>query len=277
MVLSPYGVRAKGFYAVTQKHPEIGVPYTPFAILLDKYSGFFGFHHNTGKPWGVLPIGDGDRRAFDFLNTVFPNTMRQGGTPENERLVATVCGDTFDVLVTGVTNDLLNMYPVVIILGEHEFLPETVAVLKLYLKASGRLYLTKFHANQLGPTCAELRKSGRVELFNNTNAADRKQLLEKLRQEYVPVAVNGKVEYLVNRMPDGWVIGLINNEGVTKDRLIATKVDSSKDQNVTVGLKWGQVKSANEWCTDKLLPVKDNAVSVSVPAGEVRIVEMSMH
>jgi len=277
MVLSPYGVRAREFYAVTRKHPEIGVPYTPFAVLLDKYSGFFGFHHNTGKPWGVLPIGDGDRQAFDFLNTAFPNTMRKGGTPEHERLVATVCGDTFDVLVTGVTNDLLNMYPVVIILGEHEFLRETVAVLRAYVKAGGRLYLTKSHTKQLGPAYAELRKAGGVELFDNTNETGRKQLLGKLRHGYVPVRVSGKVEYLVNRMPGGWLVGLVNNKGVTKGRLTPTKLDRSKGQNVTVGLKWGQVKSANEWCTDKSLPVEDNAVLVPVPAGEVRIVEFAEH
>jgi hypothetical protein len=273
MVLSPYGVRARAFYAVTQKHPEIGIPYTPFAVLLDTYSGFFGFHNNTGKPWGVLPIGEGDRRALDFLNTVFPNTMREGGTPEHERLVATVCGDTFDVLVTGVTNDVLNMYPVVIILGEHEFLPETVAVLRAYVKAGGRLCLTRSHINILGPAFEGLRNAGNVTLFDNTNERSRKRFLAKLRHVYVPVAVRGKVEYLVNRTPRGWLVGLVNNEGVTKGNLTPTHVDRSKGQNVMVELKWGQARSASEWCTDRSLRVQNNAVLVPVPAGEVRIVE----
>ncbi len=271
--LSPYGQRAKKFYAITQKHPEIGIPYTPTAVLLDKYSGFFGFHFNTGMPWGVLQPTDGDRRAFDFLNTAFPDTMRQGGTPEHQRLVATECGDTFDVLVTGVKHDLLKMYGALIVLGDHEFLPKTVDTLKSYVADGGELCLTQFHADQLGATFTELQRVGTVQLFDNTSNAGRLRLLKHLRDTYVPVDVSGRMEYLINRTPRGWVVGLVNNEGVTKGNLTATKVDHSKAQTVTVRLRVGTVKSAEEWYTEMPLKVADNAVKVFVPAGEVRIVE----
>ena len=272
--LSPYGVRAKKFYAITQKHPEIGIPYTPIAVLLDKYSGFFGFHANTGMPWGILQPTEGDRQAFDFLNAAFPNTMRLGGTPEHERLVASACGDTIDVLVTGVRNDLLRMYPAVIVLGDHEFLPETVATLEEFLRGGGTLYLTRSHAAQLGPAFAKLQAAGKVQIYDNSGSAGRTRLLEHLRDTYVPVAVSGKMEYLVNRTPTGWVVGLVNNEGVTKDFLGPTKIDRTKDQRVSVKIRVGKVRSAAEWYDDKALRVNDNAVTLDVPAGEVRIVEL---
>jgi outer membrane protein assembly factor BamB len=41
-------------------------------------------------------------------------------------------------------------------------------------------------------------------------------LLKSLVQAFVPVRVEGNVEILINRMPAGWVIGLINNNGVLK-------------------------------------------------------------
>lgn len=271
--LSSYGCAAQRFHAVAQKHPEIGIPYTPMAALLDKYSGFFGFHNFTGMPWGVLPIGPGDRQAFDFLNTFFPNTMRAGGTPEHERLVAAPWGDSLDVLVTGVRDDLLRMYPVVIVLGEHEFLPETTSALQSYVKHGGELFLTQTQADQIGAAMAEGKAAGRVHVYDSDTRESREALLRRLQEKYVPVAVGGKIEYLVNRTPTGWVVGLVNNEGVTKDNLTATKVDRSKDQTVAVRLKAGTAKAAKEWCNDQILDMRNNTVSVGVPAGEVRIVE----
>ena len=274
--LSPYGKLAQKLYAISQKHTEIGIPYTPFAVLLDKYCGFFGFQHGSGKPWGVLPVGEGDQRMYDFFNTIFPDTMREGGTMEHERLVASLCGDTFDVLVTGVGNELLNMYPVVIIVGDHEFLPQTIDVLKSYLEAGGELYLTKFHIDQLGTAYAELQAAGMVRLFDNTNKIGRMDLLRDLRDNHLPVQVSGKVEYLINRMPTGLVIGLVNNEGVQKDRYSAARLDPSKKQMVKIRLKAGFMRSAEEWYEDTALPVRDNSVSIEVPAGEVRIVELRL-
>ncbi len=271
--LSSYGKRAKRFYAITQKHPEIGIPYTPFAVLLDKYSGFHGFQKRTGHPWGVRPPGDGDRSALEFFNTVFPESIGRVGLPEQQRLVASVCGDTFDVLVTGVGSSLLNLYPVVIALGEHEFLPETVQLLQRYVAAGGELVCTEAHATQLGPAFAALQQSGKVRLFDDTSEAGRNELLVHLRDSCLPVAVSGHVEYLINRTPTGWVVGLVNNEGVTKKRMTATVVDRSKDQTVTVTLRQGHVTAASEWFEDRPLKVVDNAVTVTVPAGEVRIVE----
>jgi hypothetical protein len=85
--------------------------------------------------------------------------------------------------------------------------------------------------------------------------------------------ISAKVEYLVYRRSSGRAIGLVNSKGVIKDRLTATKGDHSKDPTVTVRLKWGRAKSAHEWCTGKSLPVQDNAMSVVISAGEIRIVE----
>ena len=41
--LSPIGRRAQKFLALASKHPDIGVPYTPFALMFDRYCGYTGF------------------------------------------------------------------------------------------------------------------------------------------------------------------------------------------------------------------------------------------
>ncbi len=91
-------------------------------------------------------------------------------------------------------------------------------------------------------TTLAARKQG-VELlpYEQRFVAEVARVMKGLRDEYVPVRVTGAVEFTVNWRPTGWLIGLINNEGVTKG-------------NTT--------------------PVKDNRVSLDIAPGEVRIIEL---
>ena len=40
--------------------------------------------------------------------------------------------------------------------------------------------------------------------------------LGQLREELLPIRVSGRVESLNNRTADGWIVTLVNNEGITK-------------------------------------------------------------
>jgi hypothetical protein len=53
-VLSPVGERAQQFMDVTTRNPDRGIPFTPFAIMLDQYAGFGGIMHEVPRPWGLL-------------------------------------------------------------------------------------------------------------------------------------------------------------------------------------------------------------------------------
>ena len=41
-------------------------------------------------------------------------------------------------------------------------------------------------------------------------------LLKELATEALPLRVYGDIEFQLNRLPDGWVITLVNNKGVVK-------------------------------------------------------------
>lgn len=309
--LSPIGKRAQKFVEVTTSHPDRGIQYTPFGVILDHFAGFNGYHYIAPRPFNVLDPTPGDIYIHVFFDTVFPGSMRRDMVPglgdtspwfnawsEDRCLVRSPYGDSFDVFLspppgvetdaakkyplnpnlgnmyydTSIYQDKLNMYPVVIVLGDHEFLMETTMVLGRYLKQGGRVFITQEHADRLGPKCDTLRKVGRLELYDPRNIAG---LMAKLSEEYLPIKVEGNLEYIINRTARGWVVGLINNEGVSKRPSKAVEVDPSKTQQAVVALKSGALSAANEWCTESKLDIANgNAVMLEVPPGEVRIVEL---
>jgi len=319
--LSPIGKRAKDFMLLVKKHPDIGIPYTPFAIMLDKYCGFNGFPLTQPRPWNVLLPSLPDREISLFLDIIFSKSMYLDFIPgvdieqADRRLVKSPYGDSFDVLLSNVSLEVLKSYPVVICLGEHEFLPETVENLILYLESGGKLFLTYAQAAQLSVKFQTLKKAGDVTLFGldekhlpdnidtsrwytpahwgadeATLAARKKavellpyevyfkesvsQVMSDLYEQYMPVSVSGEIEFTVNRREGSWVIGLINNEGVTKGNMSPVELDTSKKQTVNIFLKHGITKSTKEWCLEQELEMDQNSVTVEVPPGEVRIVEL---
>jgi hypothetical protein len=104
-------------------------------------------------------------------------------------------------------------------------------------------------------------------------------LLAHLFSDATPVEVRGDVEYLVNRTERGWVVTLINNQGVYKPQQGMAQVDRSAVVNVSVRLRGGRtVASAREWTEEQELPLaREGAaetVRLSIAPGGLRIVEL---
>jgi hypothetical protein len=235
---------------------------------------------------------------------------------EDRRLVDSPYGDSFDVLLSNVRLDVLNAYPVVVCLGEHEFLPATCDRLLQYLKGGGRLFVTYSQAEQLGTRWDEFRQAGQVERYGldkqdlpstietarwytpahwgadaATLAARKKavellpyerhfksevhRIISGLVEQYLPVRVSGEVEFLINRTSRGWIVGVVNNRGVTKENMRPVQIDPSKKQTVRVGLRSGLITQACEWCLTERLPIQADGVAVEVPPGELRIIELT--
>jgi hypothetical protein len=96
-----------------------------------------------------------------------------------------------------------------------------------------------------------------------------------------PVRVNGEVEYLVNRNERGWVITLFNNRGVYKPQQGLASVRRDEAAEVTLeGFPSARFKAAAEWTNGAELKVlrgeHTDTVRLSVPAGGVRIVELTL-
>jgi len=103
-------------------------------------------------------------------------------------------------------------------------------------------------------------------------------LLAHLFADATPVKVSGDVEYLLNRNNDGWLVTLINNNGVNKPQQGMAQVD--RKQVVTAGITWRgeSISAARDWISEKSLEVKkDNGagrVSVTLAPGAIAIVEL---
>ena len=102
-------------------------------------------------------------------------------------------------------------------------------------------------------------------------------LLAHVFADATPIAVEGDVERLINRTESGWVVTLINNNGVMKPQQGMAQVDRSAVVTVTLALRGQAIKSAREWTDNKALDVnKQGAVTVTIPPGGVAIVELSL-
>ncbi len=89
-----------------------------------------------------------------------------------------------------------------------------------------------------------------------------------------PVKVTGDVEYLSNRTANGWIVTLLNNNGVFKTQQGMAQVDRSAYANVTISLPGQQIQSATEWTNDT--PLKANAGSIShqIAPGSLAIIRI---
>jgi hypothetical protein len=104
-------------------------------------------------------------------------------------------------------------------------------------------------------------------------------MLAHVFADAAPVKVKGDVEYLINRNTHGWVVTLINNNGVYKQQQGMAQVDRSAVVTVTVSLSSQEIRTAVDWITEKSIDVKNHEdgsyVSISIPPGGVSIVELA--
>lgn len=104
-------------------------------------------------------------------------------------------------------------------------------------------------------------------------------LLAHVFADAAPVKVSGDVEYLLNRNANGWVVTILNNNGVFKPQQGLAQVDRSAYVTATISLRDQKIQKAVDWITDKELEVKTEngleSVTVSLAPGSISIVELS--
>jgi hypothetical protein len=101
-------------------------------------------------------------------------------------------------------------------------------------------------------------------------------LLAHVFAEATPVAVEGDVEYLINRTERGWVVTMLNNNGVFKPQQGMAQVDRKAVVTASITLRGQSIQQAREWTDDKKLDVnKQGNVTVSIAPGGVAIVELT--
>ncbi len=103
-------------------------------------------------------------------------------------------------------------------------------------------------------------------------------LFAHLFSNAVPVKVNGDVEYLINRTNNGWVVTLINNNGVFKPQQGMASVDRSLSVTASIRLNGERIYSAYEWIGEKKLKIENNPrpqdIALNIAPGGIAIVEL---
>jgi hypothetical protein len=87
-----------------------------------------------------------------------------------------------------------------------------------------------------------------------------------------PVKVTGDVEYLINQTANGWVVMLLNNNGVFKPQQGMAQVDRSAYVTATITL--ARMKSAIEWTSETDVKTDDGKATLRIPPGGLAIVEI---
>ena len=96
-------------------------------------------------------------------------------------------------------------------------------------------------------------------------------MLAHVFADAAPVKVTGDVEYLINRTANGWIVTLLNNNGVFKPQQGMAQVDRSAYVNVTIS---GQIQSATEWLSGAPLKPSNGVVSLQIAPGGIAIVAL---
>jgi len=151
--LTPIGELQLECTSFCKRHPDLGIQYTPVALIFDFYTGWAPPRHLYGDPnypylvWGNIPYSKGDHQIDLFFRKVFPG-YEDAGFYRDERgfLTPTPYGDIFDVLLSNVTKDVLNQYSVAIVLGETAIAGKFKKRLRQFVKNGGTLILC---ANQV--------------------------------------------------------------------------------------------------------------------------------
>lgn len=279
--LTEHGRKAAEVFAFMQHH-ERGIPYTPIAVVLDHLAGYNAY---MDKPWGILTPTAADREVRDlFDHQLFPGSDSIHGrpfpnNPELSYLRPTPFGERFDALLSSVPPEILPSYPILLLAGDIEFDQPFLEELEKSLRRGSQVLMAARHRDALGADFARLAGQGRVEVLapwtnprtgRPTAISDLR--LRQLTEETSPVSVRGDpIQYQINRTSRGWVVELVNNEGVVKTPEAPAVIDPSARVRVELVPKM-KVASANSWRSGQVHR-QPGSVRLDIGTGETEFVE----
>lgn len=100
------------------------------------------------------------------------------------------------------------------------------------------------------------------------------KVLRQFSSETLPVKVEGDIQFGINKNKVGWRIYLINNKGVRKFTDAPQIVDLKQTKNVKISFPRIKVKKVTEILENTPVEMKNGSLTVKVPPGEIRILEI---
>jgi hypothetical protein len=292
--LSRLGEEGARFYAFTKRYPDRGIPYTPIGLLIDPLHGIYpGFGEKLA--WNAFPYTQADQRILDLWETFFPDSLDvQVKRNEKGYLVASPCGDILDVILNNAPDAILASYPVLLLAGEVTQDALLAERLRQYVRQGGTLLLNKAdaqrtpiaHALKLKPDMLSAgglasvnvhRGRGAVVVYREdgpAGAGTLAKLLAQIRDELVPLSVSGGFESLYNRTVDGWIVTLVNNEGITKTYNEPPRIDPIPSTATVRYTGPGRVRNACLCTPEGDDPLDPADIRFAIPPGDLRVVHL---
>ena len=280
--LTEHGLKAAEIFRFMKSHDR-GIPYTPVAIVIDHLAGYNGY---MGKPWGILQPSPGDLQISDLLEEqIFPGSdhihkPRNSADPESSYLRPTPFGEIFDVQLTNASVETLTGYPVLLLAGDIDFDAALIDKMEKLLKKGTRILLSENHKMGLGTHFSPFEKYRGLEILKpwinpmtNRPAAISATRLKQLADEILPVEISGDpVQSQVNRTATGWVIELVNNQGVIKKPDQPAQVNPAAVAKTVLRPKI-KCLSAKEWRSGKEFKIPGE-ILIEVGPGQTAFVEI---
>ena len=176
--LNPFGEATREFadFAL-RRHPDLGHPYVPVALLVDPDSGFdskHGVYNQYDYVWYQnIPFAIGDSMTNQFYRLAYPNHWLHGlapgapfadsaGAPDHAQFVkylaagndprpyepmpTTRWGDQIDILTANASAGALSMYPVIVMMGGVKLDERLRTDLENWVAAGGTLVMNASQA-----------------------------------------------------------------------------------------------------------------------------------
>jgi hypothetical protein len=184
--LNPFGSAVKEFadFAL-RRHPDVGAPVVPMALMLDAHGGFdpkHGRYNQQNAVWYQdIPYSSGDFMIDNFLKLAYPDHWRHGTTPgprfstpvgyqqfltsggdprPYEPMPFTRWGDTFDVVLNTAPASAMRRYKVIVLLGDVVIDARLHQDLQSWVRAGGTLVVNVTQATTADEALLGVRLGG---------------------------------------------------------------------------------------------------------------------
>ncbi len=207
--LSPVGQCHVEATRWAREHGDVGVLYTPVAVMLHRDSGWVPPRHlYTGKRylvWGNLPYARADHATDALFRLIWPQ-YEDCSYYEDERgfLTATPYGDVFDVILDDAPAECLARYQTILLISESGLSePAAAERLSAFVLGGGELICDAAVARALGPglTGVELKDQRRAAQLSVVPATG--QTLEEEPYTYLVGEPRGAEALALSEHGDG--------------------------------------------------------------------------